>query len=334
MNTIQADNGAKIAALLNPRNVVIVGANDRGGSWSTKVFRNLTRYQFPGGVYPLNPNRDEVWGVRCYRTFEQLPEPPDHLLVLIPAAAVPSMLRDAARAGARSATIMSSGFEEIASDDAQSLAHELRTVIDETGLAVSGPNCLGNFVARHRLITTSDDRPQRVVPGPVAIVAQSGGLPMAIKRTLEDRAIECGYMITSGNETGLSTGDYIRYFASDPDTRVIISYLESIHKPAEFLDACRQARDAGKPVIVVKLGTSEEGREAALAHTGALAGPIEIFDAVAGQSGVIRARTFDDVVELAEYFLHAPLPKGPGLGSITFSGGLRGMMLDAAANKG
>lgn len=334
MADVKDDKVAKIAALLNPRNVVIVGASDRNGSWSTKVFNNLTRYRFPGGVYSFNPSRNDIWGGRCFQTFDELPEPPDHLLVLIPAASVPEMLRRAARAGARSATIMSSGFEEIASEQSQAVVRQLRAVIDETGMAISGPNCLGNFVAKNRLITIADDRPQRVAAGPVAIVAQSGGLPMAIKRTLEDRGMDCGYMITSGNETALSTGDYIRYFADDPDTRVIVSYLESIHEPAGFLDACRRARDAGKPVIVVKLGASNEGREAALAHTGALAGPIEIFDAVAGPSGVIRARTLDDVVELTEYFLHAPLPKGPGLGSITFSGGLRGMMLDAAANNG
>lgn len=328
------NNNAKVAALLNPRNVVIVGATDKPGSWTTRVWRNLQRYKFPGKVFPFNPGRDTVWDTKCYRDYAELPEKPDHLVVLVPAAAVPDTLRAAAKAGARSATVMSSGFEEAEGGQGKELARRLRETIAETGLAVSGPNCLGNISAAAQLVTMPDDRPQRAVPGPVAILGQSGGLLMAIKRTLEERGCDCGYIITSGNETGLTNADYIRYFADDPQVRVIVSYLESIHDSANFLAACRVARDAGKPVVVMKLGASPEGRAAAMAHTGALAGAMEAFDAVAGAAGAVRARTMDDVVELVEYFLYAPLPKGAGLGAITFSGGLRGLLLDAAANNG
>jgi len=118
------------------------------------------------------------------------------------------------------------------------------------------------------------------------------------------------------------------------DIRVIVTYLESVANPETFLAACRTARSAGKPVIVIKLGATAEGRAAALAHTGALAGSMEAFDAVAGAAGVIRARTVDDVIELTEYLLHAPLPRGGSLGAITFSGALRGLLLDAAAANG
>lgn len=328
------NNNEKVGALLNPRNVVILGATDKPGSWTTRVFRNLKRYNFPGQVFPMNPGRDTVWDTKCYRDYAELPEAPDHLVVLVPAAAVPDSLRAAAKAGARSATIISSGFDEAEGDHGRKIGQALRRAIADTGIAVSGPNCLGNISAAASLVTMPDDRPQRITAGGVAIVGQSGGLLMAIKRTLEERGIDVGYIITSGNETGLNNADYIRYFAADPQTKVIVTYLESIRDAESYLSACRAARDAGKPVIVMKLGASAEGRAAAMAHTGALAGAMEAFDAVAGAAGVCRARSLDDVIELVEYFMHAKLPQGPRLGAVTFSGGLRGLLLDAAANNG
>jgi acetyltransferase len=324
----------KVDALLNPLNVVIMGASDTPGNWSQRVWRNLHRYEFPGPVYPLNPRRAEVWDTKCYRGFAELPQPPDHVVVVIPAPFVPDALVDAKRAGARSATVLTAGFGESPDPAARKLAGRLKAVIAETGLAVSGPNCFGNLNARARLMTMPDDRMQRMVAGPVAIVGQSGGLAIALKRFLEERGIDAGSVVTSGNQAGLSTPDYIAYYAMNEDIRVIVTYLESVSNPEAFLAACRTARSAHKPVIVIKLGATAEGRAAALAHTGALAGSMEAFDAVAGAAGVIRARTVDEVIEVTEYVLHAPLPRGPSLGAITFSGALRGLLLDAAAANG
>jgi acetyltransferase len=335
----------KVDALLNPRNVVILGASDSPGNWSQRVWRNVNRYKFPGPIYPLNPRRDEIWETRCYRSFTALPEPPDHVVVVIPAAFVPDALIEARRAGARSATVLTAGFGESADPAAHALSAKLKAVIAETGLAVSGPNCFGNLHARSQLMTMPDDRMQRLVNGPVAIIGQSGGLAMSIKRSLEERGLDAGSVVTSGNQAGLSSADYIAYYAMNDDIAVIVSYLEAVQNPVAFMAACRMARKAGKPIVMMKLGASAEGRAAALAHTGALAGAMEAFDAVAGAAGVLRVRTVDDVVEAVEYILHAPplsalsrvLGKGEGslrLGAITFSGALRGLLLDAAAANG
>jgi acetate---CoA ligase (ADP-forming) len=324
----------KVDALLNPRNVVILGASDTPGNWSQRVWRNVNRYKFPGPVYPLNPRRDQIWDTRCYRSYDELPEPPDHVVVVIPAAAVPDALIEASRAGARSATVLTAGFAESSDPAAQALSARLKSVIAQTGLAVSGPNCFGNLHARAGLMTMPDDRLQRLVNGPVGIVGQSGGLAMAIKRSLEERGIDAGSVVTSGNQAGLTSADYIAYYAMNDDIRVIVCYLEAVQNPETFMAACRMARAAGKPIVVMKLGASPEGRAAALAHTGALAGAMEAFDAVAGAAGALRVRTVDDVVETVEYILHAPLPRGARLGAITFSGALRGLVLDAAAAHG
>ena len=327
-------SGEKIDALLNPRNVVIVGATDKPGNWPQRVWRNLKRFEYPKPIYPFNPSRDKVWDTRCYRTFAELPESPDHLVVLAPAKAVAGILRDAAAAGARSATIMTSGFEEAHDEQGRRLGAELRAVIAETGIAISGPNCLGNFNAAASFFSLPDDRAQSLTRGPVAVVGQSGGIAMAIKRTLEERGVFTDALITSGNETGLTTADYIGYFASQPLIKVIACYLEAVHDTDAFLAALRSARAAGKHVVVMKLGGSDAGRAAAAAHTGALAGTMEAFDAVAGRAGALRVRNLDEVIEAVEFLVHAPLPRGRRLGSITFSGGMRGLLLDAAEANG
>ena len=227
-----------------------------------------------------------------------------------------------------------SGFEEVAEDEAQARARTLREVLEPTGLALSGPNCLGNMAAPFNLMSMTDNRPTTFRPGPVAIIGQSGGLTMGIKRRLEERGLDAGYLISTGNETGLKTADYIRFFADAPDVRVVVSYLESVRNPPAFLESCRYARSRGTAVIVVKLGATEAGRAAAMAHTGALAGAIEAFDTIAGAAGAIRVDNLDDVVEVTDYLLHLPPPAGPRVGAITFSGGLRGLLLDGAARAG
>src|SRR4051794_25191805 len=160
----------KVGALLAPRNIVIAGASDKAHSWSRAAWRNLKKYDFPGPVYPLNPTRGEVWGERCYPSFEALPDRPDHVVVVVPARDVSKLLREAANAGARSATIFTAGFDEAEGEKARELSRELRATIAETGLAVSGPNCLGNLAAPSKLMTMTDARSHDMLPGPVAII--------------------------------------------------------------------------------------------------------------------------------------------------------------------
>jgi acyl-CoA synthetase (NDP forming) len=320
----------KVAALTAPHNVVLVGASDRAGSWAARVWRNLNRYQFPGPIHLINPRRNEIWDRPCHPDFKSLPEAPDHLVVLVPAAGVAQTLRSGAAAGARSATVFSAGFGEAFDLEAAALGRELTAVIAETGLGVSGPNCMGNVCAKSRLVTLTEDRPLAVRAGPVALVGQSGGMMIFINAALEERGIWAEYLITSGNEAGLSVPDYVAFFADQPELKVIIVYVEALSKPEDFAAACRMARAAGKEIVAVKLGQSEAGRTAAMAHTGSLAGSIAVFDALAAELGVIRADTLDDAVEVTELIAHTGAPAGRRLGAITLSGAFRGLILDAA----
>ena len=324
----------KVAALTAPRNVVLVGASDRPGSWAARVWHNLKRYEFPGPIYLINPRRSEIWEQPCYPDFQALPQAPDHMVVLVPAAGVIDTLRRGAAAGARSATVFSAGFGEGFDSKAATLGRELAAVIAQTGLGVSGPNCMGNVCAKSRLVTLTEDRPLAVRPGPVALVGQSGGMMIFTNQALQERGIWPEYLITSGNEAGLSIADYIAFFAGEPELKVIIIYVEAISQLAKFKAACRMARAANKSIVAVKLGQSEGGRSAAMAHTGSLAGSIEAFDAIAGEVGVIRADTLDDAVEITELLVHTGAAPGRRLGAVTLSGAYRGLLLDSAERNG
>lgn len=319
----------RIHAMLHPHNIVLVGATDKPGNYAERIWNNLVRYGFEGGLYPVNAKRETIWGVPCYKDFASLPEKPDHVVVLVPARFVVQVIRDAAAAGARSATIVTSGFSELQDEESQKLATELQQAVRETGLAVTGPNCLGNLSAGEKLFTNIDDRIVTMEQGAVAIAGQSGAIVMAIRQALEDRGVGVGYMVTTGNETGLETPDLMRYFAEDPSVKVIVVYLEGVRNTKAFRDACKAARAASKPVIALKLGSSEGGRAAAMAHTGALAGSIETFDAIATREGVIRVNGLDELIETTECFVHATVPKGDRLAAVTLSGGKRGMLIDA-----
>jgi acetate---CoA ligase (ADP-forming) len=326
---------AGVRALLCPDNIAIVGASDRPGSWSGGVKRALERAGFAGRVYPVNPRNATVWGGEiCYPSLRDLPERPDHVVVLVPGKAAAQTITEAGISGARSATVFSSGFGEGGDPEGRALGETLRRAIASAGIAVSGPNCNGNLAAPHRLLTIPDDRIRAVARGPAAIVGQSGGIIMALYRALASRAIAVSYALTSGNELGLCSADYIRYLVDDPDIKVIGCFIEAIRHADEFKSACEYARDGGKPIVAVKIGGSQESRKAALAHTGSLAGSLACFDAVAETLGVIRVNTLDEMVETIDYFAHATPPRGPRLGALTFSGGLKGLMLESATRNG
>ena len=326
---------AGVGALLSPANVAIVGASERPGSWSSGVRRALQRVGFAGKIYPVNPRSKIVWETEtCYASLRELPEKPDHVVVLVPGAAAAATITEAGEAGARSATIFASGFGEGGDPEGHALGETLRRAIAAAGIAVSGPNCNGNLSAPGRLLTIPDDRIRALTPGPAAIVGQSGGIVMALYRALASRAVAVSHAVTSGNEFGLCSADYIRYLVDDPGIKVIGCFIEAIRAPEEFRGACEYARAAGKPIVAVKIGGSQESRRAALAHTGSLAGSLACFDAVAETLGIVRVNTLDEMIEIIDYFAHAAPPPGPRLGALTFSGGLKGLMLESAARNG
>lgn len=327
-------NSPPLDALFHPRNVVLVGASDRPGHWSGRVWGNLARFGFKGGRYAVNPNRREIFGAHCYASLAELPEPPDHLALFVPADATLDMLEAGGRLGARSATLFAAGFGEGGDADGADKAARLREILLRHGIAAAGPNCMGLACGRSGLVTIADETLQPLGSGPVAVLTQSGMLTSTISRALNGRGLGVSHIVSCGNQTGLTFADYLDAIADDPDVRVVLCYVEMIRDAARFLAACRKAASQGQSVVAVKIGGSAEARAAALAHTGAMVGSLDAFDAAASGSGVIRVDSLEEAVEAAELLSRARRPAGSRVAFMTNSGAMKSLMTEAAVRHG
>jgi acyl-CoA synthetase (NDP forming) len=329
-----AQKHVAIERLFHPRNVVLVGASDRPDHWSRRVWDNLKRFRFTGGVFPVNPNRREIWGAACFPSLDALPEAPDHLVVFTPAETSLKVLRDGAKAGARSGTLYAAGFGEGGDAEGLRLATSLRAVLDDTGLTMVGPNCMGVACGKSNFCSIPDETLQELADSPVAVVAQSGAICASINRAINELGLKVSYFASCGGQIGCKISDFIDYFAVQPELKVILCYIEGIPDAAHFLAASRRARHNGKTVIAVKIGASETARTFALAHTGSLAGTAEAFDAYAAAAGIVRLVSIEDAIEAVEFLARSPMPRGPNIAAVTNSGALRNLITEAADRTG
>jgi acetyltransferase len=323
-----------IERLFNPRNVALVGASDRTDHWSRRVFDNLRRFGFAGKVFPVNPNRTEIWDVPCFPTLSALPETPDHIAIYTPAETSLQVLREGAAAGARSATFYAAGFGEGGDAAGLRLGEQLRAIIETTGITVIGPNCMGLANGKSGFSTIPDETLQPLAPSAVAVAAQSGALCASINRAVNELGLKISYFASCGGQIGCKVSEFIDYFADQPDLRVILCYIEAVPDAERFLAAARRARANGKTVVAVKIGGSETARAFALAHTGSLVGTAEAFEAVASAAGVVCFSTLEDALEAVEFLARAPLPSGCNIAVMTNSGALRNLITEAADRTG
>jgi acyl-CoA synthetase (NDP forming) len=325
---------AGIERLFHPRNVVLVGASDRPDHWSGRVYDNLKRFGFAGRVFAVNPNRSEIWGTPCFPDLKALPETPDHLVLFTPAETSLRVLRDAAAAGAQSATLYAAGFGEGGDPEGLALAAKLRTVLAETGLTIVGPNCMGVACGKSNFCSIPDETLQELAESPVAIAAQSGAICASLNRAINELGLKVGYFASCGGQIGCKVSDFIDYFAAQPELKVILCYIEGVPDAAHFLAAARRAHSNGKTVLAIKIGASETARAFALAHTGSLAGSTEAFEAVAATAGVVRLASIEDAIEAIELAARCRPPRGPRVAAVTNSGALRNLIAEAADRTG
>jgi acyl-CoA synthetase (NDP forming) len=323
-----------IGRLFHPKNVVLVGASDRPGHWSERVWGNLRRFGYGGRVFPVNPNRQEIWGAPCFSDLAALPEPPDHLAIFTPADTTVRILQEGGNARAHSATVYAAGFGEGGNPEGQRRGAQLREVIAETGITVIGPVCMGAACGAARFASVPDETLQELAPGPVAIAVQSGAMATSINRAINDLGLKASYLASCGSQLGCTVADFIAYFADQPELKVILCYIEAIPDAATFFDAARRARRNGKIVLVVKIGSSEAARASALAHTGALAGSAEAFTALAKAAGIVQFHALEDAIEAVDMIARAPLPKGRNIAIMTSSGAVRSLATEAAERAG
>jgi len=324
-----------VETFLRPRTIAIVGASETGGAgWPKGIYENFAHEDFPAKVYLVNPGRDELWGQKVYPDFASLPEKIDLAIVIIPAEAIVDVLSEAADAGLANALIFASRVGEGGDEAGAQRAAALREICDRSGLRISGPNCMGAISLPERLLFYPTPRVRGLPLGEVGVVFQSGGTFQFWLEQGAARGLGYSYAVSSGNELDLDMADYINFLVDDDHTRVIACMAEGVRRPAALMAAAERAFDAGKPVLMLKVGRTAGGQAAAQSHTGALATDDHIFTAMCRKYGIVLVDTLDELIEAALAFSAGRLPAGRRVALVGYSGGAKGLFIDIAEQNG
>lgn len=319
-----------LEALLSPRLVAVVGASRKPGKVGHEIVSNLLKGGYQGRIVPINPSGEDILGLRCYRSFAEFGQDVDLSVIAVPAALVPGAVEDSLSANAKAVCIVTAGFKEVGAAGAAT-EREIASLCATRGARLLGPNCLG-LINTHHAMNASFAR-QMPRPGSISVISQSGALCTAILDWAKASHLGLANLISMGNKADLNETDFMTALASDPETRVIAAYLESIVSGKDFMKAAEAAAWV-KPVVVLKAGTTEAGSKAASSHTGSLAGADIAYGAAFRRSGIIRAETFEGLFDYATALSMQPLPKGNRVAIITNAGGPGIMAADAVEHSG
>ncbi len=326
-------------AFFNPATIAIVGASNTAGKIGAAPLNFLLQFGYEGEVIPIHPSEPQVQGCPAWPSLHAAVQARgkgiDLAIVAVPAALVPATLEDAGRAGVKHLVVFSSGFGEVGEEGAQ-VQRELARRAEELGVRMLGPNCLGYMnLARHVYATFTPLILQGRAPlGQIALVSQSGAFAGYAYALARERGVGLSHWITTGNEAGLTVSDCIDWLVQDPQTRVIMTYIEGIRDGERFKQALARARKAGKRVVAVKVGKSAIGAAAAASHTASLAGDDAAYEALFLQNGVWRAHSIDEFFQVAHALTTSGVPARPDLGVLTVSGGVGVLLADEANARG
>ncbi len=311
-----------------PASIALIGASRDHEKIPGRLLSMLRKNDFPGKLYPINPNYEEIDGLKCYKSVADIGAPVDLAIIVIPARAVLTALEQCAAVGVKNAVIISSGFAEEGGDSA-GMQDAIVALARKTGMRISGPNAEG-FLSEVQKVAATFSPTVDVKPGHVplvatkrriAIVAQSGGIGFAIKHRAKALGVAISYCVSAGNESDLGAGEFLDYMVQDASTDVILLFIEGIRDVGKFLAAAKRAAESSKPVIVTKVGRSGAGERAAASHTASMAGWSAAYDAVFAKYGFIVSNDLDEAVTIAAVLTSSPLPKGDRVAVLTVSGG-------------
>ena len=321
--------------IMSPKSIAIVGASDDKTRIGGRPLSNMIEKKFSGDIYPINPNRDHVQGMKAYPSLLDVKDDLDFILVAVPSKLVVSVLEQAVIKKAKTALIFSSGFSEIGGQG-EVFQNEIKKISQDSGLRVIGPNCLGLFNSANNFFPTFTTTVNRTTPKPgdIAIASQSGAYGSHIYMVAHERGLGIRYWMTTGNEVDLSVGETIKMMAEDPEVHTIMAYAESVKDGEQFTKALDAARSEKKPVIFMKVGRSEVGAAAANSHTASLAGEDVIYDEVLRAHGAYRVKSTEEMLDIAYATRAKTYPTGKNLGVVTISGGGGVLIADAAADEG
>jgi len=315
--------------ILMPESIAVVGASKDPFKWGNMLLSAIMKGGFEGNLYPINPKETEIDGLTCYPTLKDIPDEVDMAIVVVPARVVPSIFGDLAVKGVKGAVVITSGFGE-AGDEGVKLVEQMK---ENAGGRVRfiGPNCMGICSSPAKLSALMI--PFLHEKGEVAFISQSGGYGLQLYLRASAMGVGINKFISSGNESDITSVDYLRYFAEDPSVNLICMYIEGLKRGRDWYEAAKEITKK-KPIVVIKVGTTEEGGKAAASHTGALSGSDKIYDAAFRQAGVIRASDAVEMFDFIKGLLYAPLPKGNRIGIVSNSGGIAVETADALIRNG
>ncbi|MEK9672563.1 MAG: acetate--CoA ligase family protein [Rhodospirillaceae bacterium] len=324
-----------LEAMFHPKAVAVIGASDTKSRIGGRPIHFCLQGKFRGDIYPINPNREIVQGLKAYPSIKDTPTPVECAIVAVPADIALGAIRDCIDAGVKSAVIFTSGFAE-AGDGGAKVQREMEAMIRESPMRAIGPNCLGMFTVTEGWYATFASAPDtlKVPPGPVGIVTQSGAYGSHVFIAAQERRVGNNYWVTTGNECDVDVAEIIKFYAQAPDVQVIMASAEGVRNPDRMCEALEMARDAEKPVVFQKVGRTELGAQAAKSHTASLAGSDAIYDALFKQYGVYRAETTEEMIDIAYACQFGRRPAGRKLCIQTISGGIGVQMADAAEKFG
>ncbi|MCC9622771.1 bifunctional acetate--CoA ligase family protein/GNAT family N-acetyltransferase [Thalassospira sp. MA62] len=320
MSTINLDH------LFKPKSVAVVGASNRPHSVGQVLMRNLLSGGFDGPIMPVNPRSQSIGGVLAYPDVESLPVVPELAVICVPPKAVVPTMECLANKGCMAAIVLTAGLGSEQYDDTRTIKQAMLDIAAENKIRILGPNCLGLMVPGIGLNASFSH--QAIGKGKIAFVSQSGALCTAVLDWAAARDIGFSHFISLGECDDVDFGDVIDYLGSDPDTRAIMLYIESIHERRSFISAARAA-SRNKPILCIKSGRFAEGAAAAASHTGALAGADDVFDAAIKRAGVLRVYTVSEMFSAAETLSRMRPFRGDKLGIITNGGGIGVLAVDA-----
>lgn len=328
-------------SFFNPESIALIGASRDHEKIPGRLLSMLRKNEYPGNIYPVNPNHAEIDGLTCYTSIAEISAPIDLAIIIIPARAVLAALEQCAAAGVKNAVIISSGFAEEGGDSA-AMQDAIAALATRTGMRISGPNAEGLFSQAQRVAATFSPAVD-VKPGTVplvattkriGVVAQSGGVGFAYYHRAKTLGLAVSYVVSAGNEADLGAGEFLDYLVRDASTDVILLFIEGIRDVDKFLAAARRAAEIKKPVIVTKVGRSGAGQRAAASHTASMAGWSAAYDAVFAKYGFIVSNDLDESLTIAAVLASNPLPKGDRVAVVTVSGGAGIWGADAVALHG
>jgi len=325
----------RLDALFAPKSVAIIGASSDQRRFGGRPIQYLLEAGFAGPLYPVNPVRDEIMGLKAYKAIGEVPGPVDLALLAVGSDVTQQTIEDCITSGVKAAICYGAGFAEVGGEG---IARQERLVQTARagGLRLLGPNCMGALNTRTRFYGTFASALEDGVPeaGRIAIASQSGGYGGYLLRHLFLRGLGVSQWVTTGNEADIDVGEALHWMAGQEDNDVLIAYIEGLRSKDSLLDALRRARENHKPVVVMKVGRTAEGSAAAASHTASLTGQDSVYDALFEEYGVYRARTTDELLDVSAALARRTMPMGPRVGVISISGGVGVQIADFVSDAG